>query len=78
MDFESLHQLEERVEELTKRFISLRQDHQMVLQELGEKDKRIEELNERVNEFFQVKAQMHSKIENILKRLEFLRAQSGI
>jgi septal ring factor EnvC (AmiA/AmiB activator) len=78
MDFESLHQLEERVEELTKRFIALKQDHQKIQQELGEKDKKIGELNERVHEFDQTKAHMHSRIENILKRLEFLKVQSGI
>ncbi|MEW6439494.1 MAG: hypothetical protein AB1640_01020 [bacterium] len=77
MDFESLQQLEERIEELTTKFINLRQDHQKALVDLGEKEKKIEELSERVNEFNQVKARMHTKIENILKRLEFLRVQSG-
>ena len=75
MDLESLQQLEERITELTDRFLSLKQDHQQVLDELSLKDKKIEELDDQVKEFQQTKVEMHTKIENILKRLEFLKTQ---
>ena len=75
MDLESLQQLEERITELTDRFLSLKQDHQEVLDELSTKDKKIEELDAQVKEFQQTKVQIHTRIEDILKRLEFLKSQ---
>ena len=75
MDLDSLRQLEERVTELTDRFVSLKQEHDQITAELSKKDKKIEELDAQVKEFQQTKVEMHSKIENILKRLEYLKTQ---
>ena len=73
MELESLQQLEERITELTERFLSLKQEHQQVLDELSTKDKKIEELDTQLKEYQETKVQIHSKIENIMKRLEFLK-----
>ena len=73
MELESLQQLEERITELTERFLSLKQEHQQVLDELSTKDKKIEELDTQLKEYQQTKVQIHSKIESIMKRLEFLK-----
>lgn len=77
MDLQSFDQLERRIEELTQRFVALKEEHQRTLQELGMKEKQIEELNEKITEFDRTKAQVHSRIESILKRLELLQSQSG-
>ena len=75
MDLDSLRQLEERVTDLTERFVSLKQEHEKIASEMLKKDKKIEQLDAQVKEFQQTKVEMHSKIENILKRLEFLKTQ---
>lgn len=77
MDLQSFDQLEKRIEELTQRFVALKEEHQKTLQELSLKEKQIEELNGKISEFDRTKAQVHSRIESILKRLELLRSQSG-
>ena len=76
MELQSLQQLEDRISELTERFLSLKQEHKKVLNELNYKNNEMEELNEKLKESQQVKIQVHSKVENILKKLEFLKAQS--
>jgi uncharacterized coiled-coil protein SlyX len=76
MNLENLERLEERITELTKRFMDLKQSHQEALSELSVRDQRIGELNEKLKEFQQTKVQIHTKIENIVKRLELLRTQS--
>jgi|GEM_PF-1632191 uncharacterized coiled-coil protein SlyX len=78
MDLQSFDQLEKRIEELTERFVALREEHQRTLQELSLKEKQIEELNGKISEFDRTKAQVHSRIESILKRLELLQSQSGL
>ena len=75
MDLDSLQKLEERVTELTDRFVSLKKEHEQIVAELSTKDKKIKELDTQVKEFQQTKVEIHSKIENILKRLEFLKTQ---
>lgn len=77
MDFQSFDQLEKRIEELTQRFVALKEEHQRTVQELNLKDKQIQELSEKISEFDRTKAQVHSRIEQILKRLELLQSQSG-
>jgi len=76
MTLENLERLEERITTLTEKFVELKQSHEQVLGELSVRDQRIEELNERMNEFQKTKVQIHSKIENIMKRLEGLKVQS--
>ena len=75
MDLDSLQKLEERVTELTDRLVSLKKEHEQIVTELSTKDKKIRELDTQVKEFQQTKVEIHSKIENILKRLEFLKTQ---
>jgi len=76
MELQSLEMLEERITELTERFLSLRQEHQKALSELTQKNSAMEELNEKLKESQQAKIQIHSKVENILKKLEFLKNQT--
>jgi uncharacterized coiled-coil protein SlyX len=76
MDLQSLEQLEERITELTERFLSLKEEHKKTLSELTDKNNTMEELNEKLKESQQTKIQIHSKVENILKKLEFLKNQT--
>ena len=76
MSLENLERLEERVTTLTEKFVELKQSHEKALSELSIRDKRIDELNDKMKEFQKTKVQIHSKIENILKRLEALKTQS--
>lgn len=76
MTFENLERLEERITKLTEKFAELKQSHERALSELTVRDRRIDELNERLKEFQQTKVQIHAKVENILKRLEVLKTES--
>jgi chromosome segregation ATPase len=75
MTLENLERLEERITTLTEKFVELKQSHEQALGELSVRDQRIDELNEKMNEFQKTKVQIHSKIETIMKRLEGLKAQ---
>ena len=75
MEMDSLQQLEERITELTERFLELKEGHQKVLSELALKNSQIEELNDKMKDYQQTKVEVHSKIENILKKLEYLKTQ---
>ena len=77
MTLENLERLEERITKLTDRFAELKKSHEKIMSELSVRDQRIDELNEKLKEFQQTKVQLHKKIENILKRLERLKTQSG-
>lgn len=76
MTFENLERLEERITKLTEKFVELKQSHENALSELSVRDQRIDELNGKLKEFQQTKVQIHTKIENILKRLETFKTQS--
>jgi hypothetical protein len=76
MELQSLEQLEERITELTERFLKLKEEHKNALSELTVKENAMEELNEKLKESQQAKIQIHSKVENILKKLEFLKHQT--
>jgi len=76
MTLENLERLEERITTLTEKFVELKQSHEKALSELSVRDQRIDELNEKLKEFQKTKVQIHSRIENILKRLEVLKTQS--
>lgn len=76
MILENLERLEERITTLTGKFIELKKSHEQALGDLSVRDQRIDELNDELKEFQKTKVQIHSKIENILKRLEGLKAQS--
>ena len=76
MTLENLERLEERITTLTEKFVELKQSHEQALGELSVRDRKIDELNDELKEFQKTKVQIHSKIENILKRLEGLKAQS--
>ena len=76
MELESLQVLEERIAELTEKYLFLKKGHDEVLSALADKDRKIEELNEKLNQFQQTKEQVNSRIENILKKLEFLKANA--
>lgn len=75
MDLQSFEQLEHRVTELTERFMELKQAHRKVLDELNLKTGEMEVLNEKLRESQQTRVQIHSRVENILKKLEFLKDQ---
>jgi uncharacterized coiled-coil protein SlyX len=75
MTLENLERLEKRITTLTEKFIALKQSHEEALGELSVRDQRIDELNDKLKEFQKTKAQIHSKIENILKRLEVIKTQ---
>ena len=76
MSLENLERLEQRITALTEKFAELKKSHEQALGELSVRDQRIDELNEKMKDFQKTKVQIHSKIENILKRLEGLKAQS--
>jgi len=76
MDLQNLEQLEDRITELTERFLRLRDEHQESLDKLSRRDDEMEVLNEKLKESQQTKLQIHSRIENILKKLEFLKNQT--
>jgi uncharacterized coiled-coil protein SlyX len=76
MTLENLEKLEERITSLTEKFASLKQNHEKALSDLSVRDRTIDELNDKLKEFQKTKAQIHSKIENILKRLEVMKTQS--
>jgi len=76
MTLENLERLEERITKLTEKFAELKQSHEKALSELTVRDRRIDELNDRLKEFQQSKVQIHAKIENILRRLEVLKTES--
>ena len=76
MTLENLERLEERITTLTQKFAELKKSHEKVLGDLSVRDQRIDELNEKMKDFQKTKVKIHSKIENILKRLEGLKAQS--
>jgi chromosome segregation ATPase len=76
MTLENLKRLEERITTLTEKFVELKKSHEQALGELSVRDQRIDDLNEKMKDFQKTKVQIHSKIENILKRLEGLKAQS--
>lgn len=75
MTLENLERLEERITTLTEKFVELKQSHEKALTELSVRDKRINEMNDKLQEFQKTKIQIHSKIENILKRLELIKTQ---
>lgn len=76
MSLENLERLEERITTLTEKFVKLKQSHEQALGELSVRDQRIDELNDKLKEFQKTKVQIDSKIENILKRLEGIKAQA--
>ncbi len=76
MTLENLERLEERITSLTEKFAALKQSHEKVLGDLSVRDRKIDELNEQLKDYQKTKAQIHSKIENILKRLELMKSQS--
>jgi len=76
MELDSLEKLEAKITELTERYLALKDEHGEVLRELTAKGNQIVELNEQLGEFQQSRVQVNSKIENILKKLEFLKTQS--
>ncbi len=76
MTLDNLELLEERITTLTEKFVELKRSHEKALNELSVRDKRIDEMNSKLKEFQKTKMQIHSKIENILKRLEVLKTQS--
>jgi hypothetical protein len=76
MDLQNLEQLEDRITELTERFLRLRDEHQKSLDELSRRSNEMEVLNEKLKESQQTKIQIHSRVENILKKLEFLKNQT--
>jgi uncharacterized coiled-coil protein SlyX len=75
MTLENLERLEERITTLTEKFSELKKNHEKALSELSVRDQRIDELNDKLKEFQRTKMQIHSRIENILKRLEVLKTQ---
>jgi chromosome segregation ATPase len=77
MSLENLERLEERITTLTEKFAELKKSHEQALGELSVRDRRIDELNEQMKDFQKTKVEIHSKIENILKKLEGLKAKSG-
>lgn len=76
MDLQNFEQLEDRITELTERFLDLKQAHQEALNALSQKDSEMEVLNEKLRESQQTKIQIHSRVETILKKLEFLKNQT--
>lgn len=76
MELQSFEQLEDCVTLLTERYLELRQAHQRILDELNRKNGEMELLHEKLRESQQTRIQIHSRVENILKKLEFLRNQS--
>ncbi len=76
MSLENLERLEQRITSLTEKFAALKESHEKALGDLSVRDQRIDELNDKLKEFQKSKAQIHSKIENILKRLEVMKTQS--
>jgi len=76
MDLQNFEQLENRITELTERFLGLKEAHQKALSELTQKNSEMEVLNEKLKESQQTKIQIHSRVENILKKLEFLKNQT--
>ena len=76
MTLKNLERLEERITTLTEKFVKLKQSHEKALGDLSVRDRRIGELNNKLKEFQKTKVQIHSRIENILKRLEGLKAKS--
>lgn len=76
MTLENLERLEQRITKLTEKFVELKQSHEKALSELSVRDQRIDEMNGKLKEFQQTKAQIHAKIENIVKRLETLKTKS--
>ena len=76
MDLQSFEHLEDRVTELTERFIELRQAHQKALDDIVRKNGEMEVLHEKLKELQQTRVQIHSRVETILKKLEFLRNEN--
>jgi chromosome segregation ATPase len=76
MTLESLERLEKRITTLTEKFAELKKSHEEALSELSVRDRRIDEMNDKLKEFQKAKVQIHSRIENIVKRLEVLKTQS--
>jgi len=76
MEMESLEKLEEKVSELTRKFMDLKEGHQKILEELTIREKEIKQLNNKLKSSAQTKVEVHSRIENILKKLEALKAQA--
>ena len=75
MELDSLEKLEKKITELTEGYLALKQEHQEAMEELDAKRTQIDELNGQLGEFQQNKVQINTKIENILKKLEFLKGQ---
>ena len=76
MDLKSLEKLEERITELTDQFLVLKQGHEKVLGELTEKEKEINQLSNKLKESVETKVEVQTRIENILKKLEIMKAKS--
>jgi uncharacterized phage infection (PIP) family protein YhgE len=76
MDSQTLDQLEARIEELTDRFLELREGHQKAAERLSQKEEEVESLNMMLKESKQTNAEAQTRIEKILKRLEFLKNRS--
>lgn len=76
MDMKSLEQLEERVTELTDKFLVLKQGHEKVLEELTEKENEIRQLSNKLKKSVQTKVEVQARVEGILKKLETLRVKS--
>jgi len=76
MDLQNFEQLEDRINELTQRFLDLKQAHREALDALSQKSNEMEVLNEKLRESQQSKVQIHSRVENILKKLEFLKSEA--
>ena len=76
MDLQTLDQLEARVTELTARYLDLKKGHQKTTEKLAEKENELRSLSVRLEESQQVCSEAKARIDSILKKLEFLRAQS--
>ena len=76
MDLQSLEQLESRISELTERFLNLQGENKKMRNELNDKNSEMKKLNEKLNASQRARQEIHSRVDNILKKLEHLRAQT--
>ena len=75
MDLQTLDQLEQRITELADKFLELKEGHQRAVEEIQEKEKEIEQLHVKLEESQQTRLEANTKIEKIIKKIEFLRTQ---
>ncbi len=72
MDLENLKLLEAKINQFADQHTQVREQHEVLLQRLREKDKQLAEATAQLKRYEQERAEIRARLERILSRLEGL------